>query len=261
MMIDPYLGKIIDKKYKLVKPLGHGGMGSVYLGEHIILNIKVAVKFLRREFATRDDVIKRFFNEAKAAAAIAHRNIINLIDVGNPEDGEPYLVMQYLRGESLAARIKRLGPFDLNTACEVMVPLLKALGAAHEKGIVHRDLKPDNIFIAKGDDDTPIIKLIDFGISKFLGHPDDEEKLTHTGAIIGTPTYMSPEQADGRVEIDHRTDQGPPTRLVVPRAAREPAGPVACRAVVLYQLFAGAVVQPLALSGSCQRSKAQTRAR
>jgi serine/threonine-protein kinase len=200
-----YAGQTLDGRYTLVKLLGEGGMGSVYLGQHTVIGKQLAVKFLHPQFISSEEVLKRFYREAQAAAAIGHKNIIEVIDVGVAPGGEPYLVMEYLEGEDLETTFRRTGRFDLPAACAVLEPVLHALGAAHRKGIVHRDLKPANIFITHMEDQEPTVKLIDFGISKFTGDVE-QTKLTQTGSLLGTPAYMSPEQARGIGEVDHRTD-------------------------------------------------------
>ena len=205
MSADTYTGKTLDGKYRLTTLLGQGGMGSVYKGEHIIIGKMVAIKFLHSELAQNEEVVKRFYREAQAAAAIGHDAIIDVLDVGISPKNEPYLVMEYLEGESLGEMLARTGPMELGAACGIMEPALLALNAAHIKGIVHRDLKPDNIFIVRQQNAPPKIKLIDFGISKFIEGVGGE-KLTQTGSVMGTPAYMAPEQARGSVDLDHRAD-------------------------------------------------------
>jgi Serine/threonine protein kinase len=196
---------LLDGRYRILRLLGEGGMGAVYLASHVGLGRDVAIKFLHAEFISREDIVGRFRREAQAAAAIRHKNIIEVFDVGMSPQGEPFLVMEYLEGESLAGLLKRVGPLSLGAACAVMEPALQALQAAHRKGIVHRDLKPDNIFLAYQEGEPPVVKIIDFGISKFTqGDPD--KWRTRTGAVMGTPAYMSPEQARGSASLDHRTD-------------------------------------------------------
>ncbi|MBN2343009.1 MAG: serine/threonine protein kinase [Deltaproteobacteria bacterium] len=179
-------------------------MGAVYLGRHVKLGRRVAVKFLHGELTGMKDVVTRFYREAQAASGISHPNIIDVYDVGVAEWGEPYLVMEYLSGENLASLLKRRGPVSLAAACGIMEPALRALSAAHEHGIVHRDLKPENIFLMRQENGPPVVKVIDFGISKFL--QTEQTQLTRTGALLGTPSYMSPEQARGKGAFDHRTD-------------------------------------------------------
>ena len=201
-----YTGQTIDKKYRIARLLGEGGMGSVYLAEHVLIGKRVAVKFLIAEFVRNEEAVKRFFREARAAATIDHKNIIDVMDMGISAQGEPYIVMEYLEGESLADLMARCGPIDFAAALGIAVPVLSALAAAHDKGIVHRDLKPENVFIVSRKGEEPLIKLIDFGISKFTGESAQETKLTQTGALLGTPEYMSPEQARGKGDLDHRAD-------------------------------------------------------
>ncbi len=200
-----YTGQTLDGRYRVLSLLGSGGMGSVWLGRHAVIGKKVAVKFLKAEFVENEEAVKRFYREAQAAAAIGHGNIIDIFDVGVSSTGEPYLVMEYLEGESLDAMLKRTGPLNLPAALAVMEPTLSALEAAHDKGIVHRDLKPENIFIAHVPGRPPLVKLIDFGISKFTPKTG-ASRLTKTGLLLGTPFYMSPEQVRGDSTLDHRSD-------------------------------------------------------
>jgi serine/threonine-protein kinase len=199
------VGQVLDNKYQLTEFLGKGGMGAVYKGRHVVIGKTVAVKFLLREFAKNKEVVQRFYREAQAAAAIGHGSIIDVMDVGISPDNEPYLVMEYLEGENLGAMLERAGPLSMQAACGVMEPVLLALQAAHQKGIIHRDLKPDNIFLVYRESESPKVKLIDFGISKF-SEGLQGEKLTQTGLVMGTPAYMSPEQARGDSDLDHRSD-------------------------------------------------------
>jgi len=196
---------LLDGRYRIKRLLGEGGMGAVYLASHVGLGREVAIKFLHAELVSRDDVVGRFYREAQAAAAIRHKNIIEVFDVGVSPQGEPFLVMEYLEGESLAGLLKRARPLSLGVACAVTEPALQALQAAHRKGIVHRDLKPDNIFLAYQEGEAPVVKLIDFGISKFT-QGDFDKWRTKTGSVLGTPAYMSPEQARGSSSLDHRSD-------------------------------------------------------
>lgn len=217
-----YVGATLENKYRLTAKLGQGGMGSVYKGEHTVIGKTVAVKFLHTRFVGQKQVVQRFYREARAAAAIGHENIIDVVDVGISQEGDPYLVMEYLEGESLADMLARVGPVSIEAACGVMEPALLALSAAHAKGIVHRDLKPDNIFLVFRDGGPPKVKLIDFGISKVAGGAD---KLTRTGSVMGTPAYMAPEQARGDADLDHRAD-------------------VYAMGVILYEMLTGALPFP-----------------
>src|SRR5262245_20362927 len=183
-------------------------MGAVYLAEHPFMGRKAAIKVLRREFAEDRSLVERFMNEARAANAIRHPNIIDIIDVGRLPSGIPYLMMEFLEGESLAKRLTR-GTFALPEAVDVMLQTTAALAAAHGKGIVHRDLKPDNLYLVPDDSaSTGVrVKVLDFGIAKLRGDLTGGMAKTQAGSLMGTPPYMSPEQCRGVTEeIDHRTD-------------------------------------------------------
>ena len=194
--------------YEVRSIVGEGGMGAVYLAEHPFMGRKAAIKVLRPELAQDRGLVERFMNEARAANAIHHPNIIDIIDVGLLPSGVPYLMMEFLEGESLAKRIER-GRLTIAEAVDVATQTASALQAAHGKGIVHRDLKPDNLFLVP-DDGRPFgarVKVLDFGIAKLRGELSGGGAKTQTGSVMGTPPYMSPEQCRGITEeIDHRTD-------------------------------------------------------
>jgi serine/threonine-protein kinase len=196
--------------YEIVSLLGEGGMGTVYLALHPIMGRKAAVKVLKPELARDESLVSRFFNEARAANAIRHPNIIDIIDVGMlPEDNVPYMLMEFLEGESLAARLERVRPLDVGQAVQIASQTASALAAAHSKGIVHRDLKPDNLFLVPDEmvGAGERVKVLDFGIAKLRDDMRGSSMKTRTGAIMGTAAYMSPEQCQGLIErIDHRTD-------------------------------------------------------
>jgi serine/threonine-protein kinase len=202
--------------YRVLSLLGEGGMGAVYLAEHPGIGRRVAVKVLHKQFSGDEQLLGRLLNEARAANAIRHPNIIEILDSGMREDGVPYLVMELLEGESLGGRIRRVGALPLADAVAFTLQTASALGAAHKKGIVHRDLKPDNLFIVMSNadesgriTDQPIaerMKVLDFGIAKLqMPQPGDSVK-TRTGTLMGTPIYMSPEQCRGTKTVDHRSD-------------------------------------------------------
>ncbi len=195
--------------YRIVSILGKGGMGTVYLAEHPFIGRKAAIKVLRSEFAEDANVVERFMNEARAANAIRHPHIIDIIDVGRLPSGLPYLMMEYLDGESLAQRLATAHRMEISDAVHIVAQVAGALAAAHTKGIVHRDLKPDNLFLT-ADESAPgreRLKVLDFGIAKLRGELSGSAAKTQTGSLMGTPPYMSPEQCRGLPEdIDHRTD-------------------------------------------------------
>jgi serine/threonine-protein kinase len=195
--------------YKITAEIGHGGMGIVYLAEHPALGRKAAVKVLHARMAAEPSVVSRFFHEARASTAIRHPNIVEVYDYGTLPDGASYIVMEYLEGENLAARLNNVGRLPLRLALDFASQAAGALAAAHAKGIIHRDLKPDNLFVTP-DPRAPSseqIKVLDFGIAKLAASVDSAfSHKTHTGAMLGTPLYMSPEQCLGVKEVDRRTD-------------------------------------------------------
>jgi eukaryotic-like serine/threonine-protein kinase len=195
--------------YEIKRLLGEGGMGAVYLAEHPLLGRKAAVKVLKPELAANTELVQRFLNEARAANAIHHPNIIDIIDVGLLPEGVPYMMMEFLEGESLSARLRRVPRLPVSEACKYARQTASALAAAHAVSIVHRDLKPDNLFIVP-DAQNPgqeRIKVLDFGIAKLRPEFAPGTPRTGVGALMGTPAYMSPEQCMGKTtEIDHRAD-------------------------------------------------------
>ncbi len=188
-------------RYRVLELLGGGGMGEVYRALHIGLDREVAIKRLRHG-AQNENALTRFRREARAAAATGHEHIVDVLDLG-VDRGSPFLVMELLAGEPLSTRLARESPLTVSVACQLVTQILKALVAVHERGIVHRDLKPDNVFITKRDG-LDFVKVLDFGVSKFVVDP--ETTLTRTGTLMGTPRYMSPEQARGVRDVDHRVD-------------------------------------------------------
>ncbi len=200
------LNDTIDGKYRIVRLLGEGGMGAVYEGENTRIHRRVAIKVLHSGVAQSKDAVERFEREAQAAGRIGSEHIVEVLDLGNLPNGDRYMVMEFLEGESLAERIASRGRLDPRLTAELAVQLLEGLGAAHDAGIVHRDLKPDNIFLLsarRGRKD--FVKIVDFGISKFSAMSGDFS-MTKTGVVMGTPYYMSPEQAKGERTVDHRAD-------------------------------------------------------
>ena len=191
--------------YRIERLLGTGGMGVVYLAEHVTLGRKAVIKFVQERLSMTDEFAARFFIEAKTAASIRHPGIVDVFDYGHDERGRGYIVMEYLDGESLRARMRRESPLSVSLAVTLGTQIASALAAAHEAGIIHRDLKPDNVFLVR-DPDSPHrvrAKVLDFGLAK-LAEPDDRG-WTRTGNFVGTPLYMSPEQCRGK-NLDARTD-------------------------------------------------------
>lgn len=196
-------GDLIMKRYRLVSLLGQGGMGSVWRAEHIELKNQVAVKLLDPAISQNQEMIGRFLREARAAASLQNRHVIQIFDHG-VEDGEAFMVMELLEGESLGDRLQR-GPLGVEETIKFMCQVMRAMGKAHDAGIIHRDLKPDNIFITS-DDDGEYAKVLDFGVAKVGGDLGATNGVkTQTGMMLGTPYYMSPEQAKAK-KVDARTD-------------------------------------------------------
>jgi serine/threonine protein kinase len=191
-------------KYELTGMLGKGGMGEVWEGEHTLTGRRVAVKILADNYLSNRKVVARFGREARAASSINHPGIVEILDQDNTPDGTPFLVMEFLEGESVGERIRKQGKLSQDEALAIMLPLLDALDAAHQAGIIHRDLKPDNALILPGQRGDERIKILDFGISQKAD--EIEHHLTQEGSVLGTPHYMSPEQARGEVGIDGRAD-------------------------------------------------------
>jgi len=202
------LGRTLEGKYKIKGVLGEGGMGTVYEGSHVTLGRAVAIKVLHPNQARKPEAVQRLYQEARSAGAIGHPNICEVYDVGRFDDGSPYLVMEKLEGETLAERISSEGALPFDFVVDVMSQVLSGLIAAHAKGIVHRDIKPENIFLTRRAGLPPIAKILDFGVSKVLQGEEQEQglELTRTGMVMGTPYYLSPEQARGDRTLDHRVD-------------------------------------------------------
>jgi serine/threonine-protein kinase len=194
--------------YRATALLGEGGMGAVYLAEHPGIGRRVAVKVLHRNYTRDEQLLARFLNEARAANAIRHPNIIEILDSGVLADGTPFLVMELLEGESLGVRLRRDGALPVASALDFAYQTASALGAAHKKGIVHRDLKPDNLYVIPDPHEggRERIKVLDFGIAKLQQGMSSDSVKTRTGTLMGTPVYMSPEQCRGTKAIDHRSD-------------------------------------------------------
>jgi serine/threonine-protein kinase len=194
-------------KYEIVRVIGRGGMGTVYEALNTAIGKRVAMKFVDADVTKNQDAVARFQREAQAASAVESAHIVDIFDSGISEDGRPYIVMELLRGEDLSHRIKRCGRLDVPEAVHVGAQILRGLHRAHQAGIVHRDLKPDNIFLVDRDDDPNFAKILDFGISKMRREGETPvHTLTRQGTVLGTPFYMSPEQAQAQPDVDGRTD-------------------------------------------------------
>ncbi|HUB08130.1 MAG TPA: serine/threonine-protein kinase [Myxococcales bacterium] len=191
--------------YKILDLLGSGGMGQVFLAEHKKLGRRVALKLLLPEFAGNPEVVARFFHEAKAVNQINHEHIVEIVDFVEEPGGYNYFIMELLEGRDLAKAREDEGPFSVERIVHIISQVCAALAASHAKGIVHRDLKPENIFLVPRGEDRDFVKLLDFGIAKLSGVELTDKPQTRAGMILGTPEYMSPEQAGGR-PIDYRSD-------------------------------------------------------
>ncbi|MBS2027170.1 MAG: protein kinase [Deltaproteobacteria bacterium] len=216
---DPLIGQTINGSYEILRLLGAGGMGNVYEAKHTRLPKKFAIKVVRSDLAKDEAAFERFKREADIASSLGNKHIVEVHDWNVLPDGSPYMVMEFLTGEDLANRLgrhKRLGPDE---AVQILTQVVSALESAHARGIVHRDIKPENIFLAQIDDEPDFVKLLDFGLSKIRG---SQKRLTANLSVLGTPWYMSPEQARGDSDLDHRTD-------------------LYALAVVLYQVLCGRV--------------------
>ena len=198
-------GTLVGKKYLIDDYIGSGGMGTVYRATHVDLDRKVAIKVLKHFEDEDEKSISRFHREARAAGQIGHDNVCEVTDFGIDENRRAFIVMPLLSGCSFAVLLKRDAPLNGSRIIDICCQTLSALEAAHSNHIIHRDLKPDNIFITKVGDRDDFIKLLDFGISKYI-HSDVATKLTRTGMVPGTPLYMAPEQAEGQKHLDKCTD-------------------------------------------------------
>jgi serine/threonine-protein kinase len=199
------IGSVVNGKYRLVRLLGDGGMGSVYEAQHLVLGTRVAIKMLHPELARRTGLVERFLQEARVAAQIRSPHVVHVSDVDRTPDGHAYIVMELLEGEPLSAVLDRLRKLPVTTACEYTLQILAALEAAHALGVIHRDLKPENVFVTFAGG-RPVLKLIDFGIAKARRTDPQQRNLTVAGVVMGTAEYMAPEQARSADKVDARSD-------------------------------------------------------
>ncbi len=204
--------------YVIQRQLGEGGMGAVYLAEHPRIGRKVAIKVLLRELSANAQAVTRFFNEARASSEIRNEHIVDVLDFGELADGSSYLVLEFLDGQTLTQALQH-GPLGVRRTLHIVNGVGRALGAAHAAGIVHRDLKPDNVMLVRRGSDDDFVKVLDFGIAKLSQAQLEPGMKTKTGALLGTPSYMSPEQCRG-LPVDHRSD-------------------VYSLGVMMYQMFSG----------------------
>jgi len=197
-------GHVLVGRFRLETKLGSGGMGTIWRAQHLVLNAPVAVKVIDRTVVPDEETLSRFMREAQSAAALRSPHVVQILDYGI--DGKvPFMAMELLEGENLAQRIKRIKQLSPHDTARVISHIGRAMARAHEAGIVHRDLKPENVFLVKNEDEE-IAKVLDFGVAKVEQHSLVEGTRTRTGSILGTPFYMSPEQAQGNRTVDSRTD-------------------------------------------------------
>ena len=211
-------GDVIARKYRLVEPLGEGGMAVVWVAQNIALDTKVAIKILRPHLSSDARLVSRVQKEAKATAAIAHKNIVQVFDYGVTANGAPYIVMELLHGETLSARIKQRGRIPAAEAARILLRAMKGITVAHAKGIVHRDLKPENIFLAVEDNGNERPKVLDFGVASVMRDTVDDR--SRSGGMVGTPAYLPP-------EVIERDDRG------------DAQGDVWALGVILYEMITG----------------------
>ncbi|HHH29213.1 MAG TPA: serine/threonine protein kinase [Polyangiaceae bacterium] len=201
--LEGFIGKLVEGKYRIEKLIGRGGMGAVFRAVNERIRKPVALKILYRGWDSGSESERRFMREARVASSLGHPNIVEVFDLGHLDDGKPFQVMELLEGQSLAQRIQTEGAIAQEDAVDISEQILSALEAAHERGVIHRDLKPENVYLVERRGVT-IAKLLDFGVSKMIS--DQTMSLTMTGVVVGTPYYLSPEQARGDRDIDHRVD-------------------------------------------------------
>lgn len=199
---DPLIGEVLAGAYCILGPLGEGGMGRVYEAEHVRLPRKFAVKVVAPELARNAEALGRMEREAQAASRVLHPNVLDVVDVVRVHDGRPCMVTELLQGEELGLMLDRVNKLPLLQAIDICKQTCRGLSAAHAQGIVHRDLKPANLFLCHREGEPSVVKILDFGVAKMM----DGAQLTRFGTVVGTPTYMAPEQARGAPDVDARAD-------------------------------------------------------
>src|SRR5437773_2096902 len=199
------VGQVLADRYHIMKKLGEGGMGQVYLAEHVKMGRRSAIKVMNPSMVHDPEAVARFNREAANASRISDSHVCAIYDFGETEDGLIYLAMEFVEGEPLTELLAREGALPVARAADICIQVAAALQAAHDLGIVHRDLKPDNIMLTRGRDGTDGVKVVDFGLAKAVGGEGGGQKVTRTGLVIGTPEFMSPEQLSGD-KLDGRSD-------------------------------------------------------
>jgi len=222
---DPMIGTLAAGRYRILKLLGEGGMGQVYLAEHVAIEKRVALKILRAELASKGEIVTRFQQEAISASRIKHPNVLDVFDFGQLENGRFFLAMEFLEGNDLADELSKRRVLGVASGIRIALQMCRALAAAHESGVVHRDMKPENVFLQRTGDGEEIVKIVDFGIAQLRSKNEEavqtKRRLTRTGMIFGTPEYMAPEQAGGK-HADSRSD-------------------IYSVGIIMYEMFTGAV--------------------
>ena len=202
---DPYTGRVLADRYQVESLIGTGGTSMVYRAQHNQLHRTVAIKMLKAHLVTEEESKKRFEQEARAVSCLTHPHVVTIYDVGVTRYGEPYIVMEYLEGTSVADFIKENGPMDWQRALPIFISAAGALSHAHKKTVIHRDVKPSNIMLVPSDEEPDFVKIVDFGLAKLRSLTGEFQRVTKTGEVFGSPAYMSPEQCTGR-KLDERTD-------------------------------------------------------
>lgn len=227
--IDPLIGQLVTERYRIVRKIGEGGMGTVYEAHHEAIEKRIALKVLHEQYSSSPEVLERFKQEAVSASRIKHQNVIDVFDFGQLPSGACFIAMEYLDGMDLGDALQKRGAFPADEAIRITIQICRALGLGHTRGVVHRDLKPENIFLQRTLEGDEVVKIVDFGIAQLRSNDEAvqsvkqarQRRLTKTGMIFGTPEYMAPEQARGQ-DVDHRSD-------------------IYSTGIILYELLTGAV--------------------